>query len=259
MLVIPAIDLLEGQAVRLAEGDRARATVYSAAPWELARDFVVAGARRVHVVDLDGAFAGRPTQVELIRRLLDAARSASAAAQPPREREVELEVGGGIRDAAAVETLIEAGVDKVVVGTLAIREPALVAGLCARYPNQIVVAIDAREGMVSIEGWRETSAKPASELAREAADWGAAALLYTDVSRDGLQVGPAVEATAALQAAVDEVVDPNTQTPVDVIASGGVGTLDHLDALAAAGVRAVVCGRALYERSFTLEEALARC
>jgi phosphoribosylformimino-5-aminoimidazole carboxamide ribotide isomerase len=241
VLVIPAIDLLEGQAVRLVEGDRARATVYSDQPWTLATQFVGAGAKRIHVVDLDGAFAGKPVQIQLLRRLLDAARSASGA--------VEVQVGGGIRDAAAVEALIEAGVDKVVVGTLAIREGELVAALCRAHEGRIIVAIDARDGIVSIEGWRETSAMPASELALRAADWGAAALLFTDVSRDGLQVGPAVESTAAIQAKVT----------IDVIASGGVGSLEHLDALKAAGVRAVICGRALYERSFTLKEALARC
>lgn len=244
MLLIPAIDLLEGRAVRLAEGDRARATVYGDEPWTLVEAFVRAGVERIHIVDLDGAFAGAPVQVELIRRIVDAARELDQG------RVVEIEVGGGIRDAAAVETLIAAGVDKVVVGTLAVREPELVAELCQRHPQAIVVAIDARDGMVSIEGWRETSTIPAAELGRRARDWGAAALLYTDVSRDGLQVGPAVDSTAALQAELD---------PIDVIASGGVGTLEHLDALAAAGVRAVVCGRALYERSFTLEEALARC
>lgn len=256
MLFIPAIDLLEGRAVRLAKGDRARSTIYSEEPWALAEQFVNAGAKRIHVVDLDGAFAGAPTQLPLIRRLLEAARAAAAglgAGAGP----VELEVGGGIRDAAAVELLIEqAGVDKVVVGTLAVREPALVAGLCRRFPGAIVVAIDARDGLVAVEGWREVSSISATELARRAVDWGAAALLYTDVSRDGLQVGAAVEATAALQLEVDRA---SAGAAIDVIASGGVGSLDHLDALKAAGVRAVVCGRALYERSFTLEQALARC
>ncbi len=243
MLVIPAIDLLEGQAVRLSEGDRARATSYSDEPWTLAAEFAAAGAKRIHVVDLDGAFAGRPVQVSLVQRILDAVRGDAVG------NETTVQVGGGIRDAQAVETLIEAGVDKVVVGTLAVREPELVASLCRRHPESIIVAIDARDGMVSIEGWRETSTIPATELARRAADWGAAALLYPDVRRAGLQVGPAVESTAARQAEV----------AIDVIASGGVGALEHLDALAEAGVRAVICGRALYERNFTLEEALARC
>jgi phosphoribosylformimino-5-aminoimidazole carboxamide ribotide isomerase len=247
VLIIPAIDLLDGKAVRLAEGDRSRATVYSDSPWQLATEFAAAGARRIHVVDLDGAFAGKPSQVALIRRLLTAARAAA-----PAGTQVELEVGGGIRDAAAVETLIDAGVDKVVVGTLAVREPELVASLCERFPAAIVVAIDARDGMVAVEGWTETSTMPAADLARRAASWGAGGLLYTDVRRDGLQGGPAVEATAALQAEVDQV------RPVDVIASGGVGTLEHLDALAAAQVRAVIFGRALYERSFSLADALAR-
>ncbi|HLT39242.1 MAG TPA: 1-(5-phosphoribosyl)-5-[(5-phosphoribosylamino)methylideneamino]imidazole-4-carboxamide isomerase [Enhygromyxa sp.] len=246
MLVIPAIDLLEGRAVRLAKGDRSRATVYSDEPWTLVAEFARAGARRIHVVDLDGAFAGEPRQVALIGRLLDAVGEFEG---------VEIEVGGGIRDAAAVERLIDAGVDKVVIGTLAIREPELVAELCRRFPNAMVVAIDARDGMVAVEGWTETSTIAAAELACRAAEWGAAALLYTDVSRDGLQVGPAVEATAALQAEVDRTL-PDRR--VDVIASGGVGSLEHLDALARAGVRAVICGRALYEHSFTLEEALVR-
>jgi phosphoribosylformimino-5-aminoimidazole carboxamide ribotide isomerase len=247
VLIIPAIDLLEGKAVRLAEGDRSRATIYSDSPWQLAAEFAATGAQRIHVVDLDGAFAGKPSQVALIRRLLDAARAAA-----PAGTKVELEVGGGIRDAAAVETLIDAGVDKVVVGTLAVREPELVAELCERFPGAIVVAIDARDGMVTVEGWTETSTMPAAELARRATGWGAGGLLYTDVRRDGLQVGPAVEATAALQAEVDQV------RPVDVIASGGVGTLEHLDALVAAKVRAVIFGRALYEGSFSLTDALAR-
>jgi phosphoribosylformimino-5-aminoimidazole carboxamide ribotide isomerase len=251
VLVIPAIDLLEGQAVRLVEGDRAQVTVYSDEPSTLAATFVRAGAKRIHVVDLDGAFAGKPVQIQLLRQLLDAARAAC-----DDQHDVELEVGGGIRDAAAVEQLIEAGVDKVVVGTLAIRQPKLVAELCRTHHDKIIVAIDARDGMVSIEGWRETSTVPAAELAMRAADWGAAGLLFTDVSRDGLQGGPAVESTAALQAQVDRA---HPIDMIDVIASGGVGSLEHLDALAAAGVRAVICGRALYERSFTLEEALARC
>jgi phosphoribosylformimino-5-aminoimidazole carboxamide ribotide isomerase len=241
MLVIPAVDLLEGRAVRLAGGERERTTIYSEQPWELAAEFARTGARRIHVVDLDGAFAGRPVQLDLIRRVLEAVRA--------NGDECELEVGGGIREGSSVEALFEAGADKVVVGTLAVREPETVAALCREHPQGIVVAIDARDGMVAVEGWRETSKVPALELAREAARWGAAGLLYTDVHRDGLQVGAAVEATAAMQAEV----------PIDVIASGGVATLGDLDSLREAGVRAVVLGRALYERNFTLAEALARC
>lgn len=251
MLLIPAIDLLGGKAVRLAEGKREQATVYSDEPWELAREFVAKGARRLHVVDLDGAF-GESRQVDLIRRLLDAARTGAS-------EDLEIEVGGGVRDAVAVEELLAAGVDKIVVGTLAVREPELVRRLCARHPGQLIIAIDAVDGQVAVDGWREVSSISAADLARDAISWGCGDLLYTDVTRDGLQVGAAVGATAKLQTLADAHAKAEGVAPVDVIASGGVGTLADIDALADAGVRAVVLGRALYERSFTLEEALERC
>ncbi|MCA9686075.1 MAG: 1-(5-phosphoribosyl)-5-((5-phosphoribosylamino)methylideneamino)imidazole-4-carboxamide isomerase [Myxococcales bacterium] len=260
MQLIPAVDLLEGRAVRLVKGERERVTVYSDAPWELAAGFVRAGARRLHLVDLDGAF-GEARQVDLLRRILDAVRSVDGS-EPARKggsAPARIEVGGGIRDADAVETLIEAGVDKVVVGTLAVREPELVAALCRSHPGRLIVAIDARDGMVAVDGWRELSSISAAELAKEAVSWGAAGLLYTDVSRDGLQVGAAVAVTAALQVAVDRQTQSAGLAPVDVIASGGIGTLADIDALVLAGVRAAVLGRALYENSFTLPEALARC
>jgi phosphoribosylformimino-5-aminoimidazole carboxamide ribotide isomerase len=239
VLLIPAIDLLEGQAVRLAEGDRERVTVYDADPPSVARRFAESGARQIHVVDLDGAFAGKPAQLELIRRIVDEARAAG----------VKVEVGGGVRSREAVETLLSLGVDQVVVGTLAIRDPEAVRELCERHPGAIIVAIDARDGMVAVDGWREISTVEAATLAAQAEAWGAGALLYTDVSRDGLQVGANVPATADLQRSVS----------IPVIASGGVGKLEDLDALREAGVRAVIFGRALYEGSFTLEEALQRC
>jgi phosphoribosylformimino-5-aminoimidazole carboxamide ribotide isomerase len=239
MLAIPAIDLMGGQAVRLCEGDPDRATVYAADPGVKLREFIRAGATRLHVVDLDGAFAGRPVQTTLVRRLVDEAHALG----------VEVEVGGGLRDRAAVEAALATGADYAVIGTLAVREPEVVQALCRAYPGRIIVAIDAREGWVAIDGWQETSRVPAAALARAAASWGAVALLYTDVARDGLQVGAAVESTAALQRGVD----------IPVIASGGVGSLADLDALRRHGVHAVILGRALYEGSFTLEEALARC
>ena len=240
MLAIPAIDLMGGKAVRLSEGDPRRATIYADDPRAALRDFLNAGARRVHVVDLDGAFAGRPVQTDLIRELVAIAHAGGA----------EIEVGGGLRDAAAVISVLDTGADYAVVGTLAVREHRIVAELCRQHPGRIIVAIDARDGLVAVDGWQESSAVPALALAKSAAIWGAAALLHTDIARDGLQVGPAVDATAGMQRAVPETL---------VIASGGVGTLADLDALRAADVRAVVLGRALYEGSFTLEEALARC
>lgn len=239
MLAIPAIDLLKGQAVRLSEGDPARATVYADDPRTKLREFVRAGATRLHVVDLDGAFAGHPVQSELVRELVAEAHALG----------VEVEVGGGLRDRAAVEAALATGADYAVIGTLAVRDPDAAQALCRAHPGRVIVAIDARDGWVAISGWQETSRVPAAALARTAASWGAVALLYTDVARDGLQVGAALESTAALQRGVE----------IPVIASGGVGSLADLDALRRLGVHAVILGRALYEGSFTLEEALARC
>jgi len=239
MLAIPAIDLMAGQAVRLAEGDPARATIYTADPRAKLREFVRAGATRIHVVDLDGAFAGRPVQTELVSSLVAEAHALGA----------EVEVGGGLRDRAAVEAALATGTDYAVIGTLAVREPDTAHALCRAHPGRIIVAIDARDGWVAIAGWQELSRVPAAALARAAASWGAVALLYTDVARDGLQVGAAVESTAALQRGVE----------IPVIASGGVGSLADLDALRQHNIHAVILGRALYEGSFTLEEALARC
>jgi len=239
VILLPAIDLLDGKAVRLAGGNREQATIYSDEPWTLAEGFARAGANWIHVVDLDGAFAGRPVQGELVARIIETARAHGST----------VEVGGGVRDAEAVEHLFSLGAQRVVVGTLAVRSPDEVAALCARHPEGIVVAIDARDGLVAVEGWQEISRVPAAELAQKAASWGAGALLYTDVARDGLQTGPAVDATARLQAGVS----------IPVIASGGIATLDDLDHLRDAGVRAAVVGRAIYEGNFTVKEALARC
>lgn len=239
MILLPAIDLLDGKAVRLAGGLRERATIYSDEPWTLAEKFARAGASWIHVVDLDGAFAGRPAQRALVARIIETARAHGST----------VEVGGGVRDATAVEHLFELGARRVVVGTLAVRSPDVVEELCSAHPEGIVVAIDARDGMVAVEGWQEVSSVAAADLARRAQAWGAGALLYTDVARDGLQTGPAVDATAGLQAEVS----------IPVIASGGIATLDDLDRLRNAGVRAAVVGRAIYEGNFTVEEALARC
>lgn len=239
MIVLPAIDLMGGRAVRLTQGDRARATIYERPPTELVVHYARAGARTIHVVDLDGAFAGAPAQLETLARLVALAHDHGAA----------IEIGGGMRTAAAVAQAIETGADAVVIGTLAIREPAVAQSLCERFPRRIVVAADARDGAVAVDGWRESASTTAVELARTAERWGAAAVLHTDVARDGLQGGVSVAATAEVQAAVD----------IPVYASGGVGSLADLDACKAAGLRGVVVGRALYEGAFTIEEALARC
>ncbi len=234
MELIPAIDLLGGRVVRLERGDYDAVTVYAEDPVAQARAFAAAGAARVHVVDLDGARDGAPGHLEVMRRIV---------AEVP----VAVQVGGGVRDRASAERWIEAGADRVVLGTVAVRDPALAASLAADHPGRVVIAIDARGEQVAIEGWREGTSRQVEELARAADGWGAAAVLYTDIARDGTGAGPAVERTARLQGAIGATV----------IASGGIGALAHLEALAAAGVRAAVCGRALYEGAFTLEAALA--
>lgn len=231
---IPAIDLLGGKAVRLHKGDYAAVTVYSEDPPAQAREFYEAGARMLHVVDLDGAREGAQRNVSVIEAILRAAP-------------LRIEVAGGIRDQATAERWLAAGVERVVLGTAAIKQPALVERLCQQHPGAVVVAVDARGGEVAVEGWLEQSGKSAHDLARQVDAWGAAAILFTVIERDGTHEGPDVAATVALQ----------EQVQATVIASGGIGSLEHVRALARAGVRAAVCGRALYSGAFTLREALA--
>jgi len=228
----PAIDLIGGQAVRLEEGRRDRVTVFHDRPVELVGELARGGADRLHVVDLDGAFAGSPQQHDLIKQIV--------AASP-----IPVEVGGGIRDRAAIDAVLALGAQYVVLGTAAVRSPALVEGACRAHPGRVIVAVDARDGVVAVDGWTASGGVTAIELGQRAAGWGAAALLYTDVSRDGLHVGPNVEMTAQLTRAVT----------CEVIASGGVGSLEHLVQLRDAGIAAVVVGRALYDRRFTVEAA----
>jgi len=236
MKLFPAIDLLDGKAVRLEEGKRDRSTIFHDRPVELVQELAAHGADRLHVVDLDGAFAGAPAQTALIAEIV--------AACP-----IPVEVGGGIRDRAAIDTILALGAQFVVLGTAAVKSPALVEEACRAHPGRVIVAVDARDGIVAVDGWTAASEITALELGRRAIGWGAAALLYTDIARDGLRGGPNVAATAQLARDVGG----------EVIASGGVGTLDDLRALRAAGIPAVVVGRALYDRRFTIQEAVEVC
>ena len=233
MIVIPAIDLLDGKAVRLVRGERQSATVFSHEPWALAEELCGAGAERLHVVDLDGAFTGAPVSRLFIERILDSVK-------------VPVQVGGGLRDRASVEAALASGAQWAVLGTAAVKSPDLVSELCWTFPGRIIVAVDAVKGTVAVEGWTAASAVSAVDLGKRAAEWGAAALLYTDVARDGTGSGPAVESTAALAKAV----------PIPVIASGGVGSLEDLRALSDAKIPMAVVGRALLEGRFTLEQAI---
>jgi phosphoribosylformimino-5-aminoimidazole carboxamide ribotide isomerase len=231
MLILPSIDLMSGNVVRLYKGKRESAKVYSNAPAEIARGFVQAGAKRVHVVDLDAAFGDGDN-----RAVLRAIAATGA----------EVQAGGGVRDLAAARALLDAGCTAIVLGTSAVKQPELVEALCRELPGRVIVAVDAHGDKVAVEGWAERTDIDAGDLAARAVEWGAAAILYTDITRDGTGTGPNVEATARLARVLH---------PLPVIASGGIGSLDHLRALALAGVPQSVIGRAIYEQTFTLAEA----
>jgi phosphoribosylformimino-5-aminoimidazole carboxamide ribotide isomerase len=233
MQLWPAIDLLGGQAVRLHQGRYDQVTVYDDDPVAVALRFR-AGSRHLHVVDLEGARAGRAVQGELLARIV-------------RVFGAGVEVGGGIRERATVEQYFELGVERVVLGTAAIRDPALVRSCALSYPGRIVLALDAKDGLVATDGWLSVSSRTAIEVVRELSDLPLAAVLYTDIARDGTRVGPNLEATARLA----------REGGVPVLASGGIGTLEDLRRLGREpGIVGAIVGRALYEKAFTLEEAV---
>jgi phosphoribosylformimino-5-aminoimidazole carboxamide ribotide isomerase len=234
MRILPAIDLLGGKAVRLHQGDYAQATVYSDDPPAVARRFR-AHVDLLHVVDLEGAKAGAPVQQAVIRAVAEAFAGGA------------LQVGGGVRTREAFESYLALGARRVVLGTAAVKDPALVRDLARAHPGAVVLAVDAKNGMVATDGWTSVSQTSAIDLVRALGDVPIGAVLYTDVARDGTGSGPNLEATASLAAA----------SPFPVIGSGGVGTLEHVRALAAIpNVESAIVGRALYERSFSLEEAI---
>lgn len=240
LVLYPAIDLKDGACVRLRRGDMAEATVYSEDPGAQARAWQEAGAGWLHVVDLNGAFAGRSVNTAAVAAILAAAV-------------VPVQLGGGIRDMAGIAAWLEAGVARVILGSAAAKNPALVQAACRAYPGRIAVGIDARDGMVATEGWAESSTLSAVDLARRFEDAGAAAVIFTDIARDGMLQGLNLDSTLALARAIS--------TPV--IASGGVGTLDDLVALRAAAPAArpgrldgVIVGRALYDGRVRIGDAL---
>jgi phosphoribosylformimino-5-aminoimidazole carboxamide ribotide isomerase len=237
MRIIPAIDLKNGKCVRLLQGDLAAETVYADDPVDAARRWEAAGATLLHVVDLEGAVRGEPAHQAVIARILAAVR-------------IPVQLGGGLRDRPTVERALEAGVARVVIGTEAIRNPALIDELCRAAPGRIAVGIDARDGKVAIQGWTETTAFDAVQLARRFEQSGVAALIFTDIRRDGMQTGPNIDQTRALAAAVR----------IPVIASGGVGGLEdirRLLPLEPLGVEGVIVGRALYSGALRFAEAAA--
>ena len=236
MELYPAIDLKDGQCVRLWRGRMDRATVFSDDPAGQAKSFAAQGCRWLHVVDLDGAFAGKSVNGRAVDSILDAAK-------------IPVQLGGGIRDLATVERWLERGIARVVLGTLALRAPEIAREACAKFPRRIAIGIDAKAGRVAVEGWAEASDMEAGDLARRFEDSGAAAIVYTDIDRDGTMAGLNVEGTAELARGLS----------IPVIASGGVASIEDIKALKRAedaGIEGVIVGRALYDGRLDLKEAL---
>lgn len=237
MIIIPAIDLKGGQCVRLEQGLMEKDTVYSDDPAAMARHWQAEGGELLHLVDLDGAFAGVPMNREAIQSIVSAV-------------DIPTELGGGIRDLQTIEAYLALGVDRVILGTVAKENPALVAEACRRFPGQIVVGIDAKNGLVAVRGWAEVTEKLAIDLAREMEGYGVTAIIYTDIARDGMMQGPNLQATAALAEAIS----------IPVIASGGVSSLEdirNLLQIEACGIAGVITGKAIYNGALNLREAVA--
>ncbi|BAE53336.1 1-(5-phosphoribosyl)-5-[(5-phosphoribosylamino)methylideneamino]imidazole-4-carboxamide isomerase [Paramagnetospirillum magneticum] len=235
MFLFPAIDLKDGACVRLKLGLMEESTVFNTDPGAQARDFAAAGAEWIHVVDLNGAFAGKPVNGAAVDSIL---KSVS----------VPVQLGGGIREMATIEDWLARGIRRVILGTVALKNPALVKEACQRFPGRVAVGIDAKGGKVAVEGWAETSDLTVLELARKFEDCGVAALIYTDIDRDGVLAGPNVAATAALADAIS----------IPVIASGGVSSLVDLKALKAyPKLEGVISGRAIYDGRIDVAQAIA--
>jgi len=227
VILFPAIDLKNSEAVRLQQGDMARATVFHRDPAEQARTFAAQGFEYLHIVDLDGAFAGKPINAAAVERILTAVR-------------IPVQLGGGIRDHATIEGWLGKGVTRVIIGTAAVRDPALVKAAAKRFPGRVAVGLDARDGKVAVEGWAEASELSALDIAKRFEDAGVGALVYTDIARDGMLEGLNIDATIALADAVS----------IPVIASGGLASLDDIRGLLhprAKKLAGAIAGRALYD------------
>jgi phosphoribosylformimino-5-aminoimidazole carboxamide ribotide isomerase len=233
MLILPAIDIRGGKCVRLKQGDYSQETVFGDDPVGMARRWVSEGARALHLVDLDGAKAGRPVNGTVIRRIVESV-------------DVPCQVGGGLRTEADIETTLAMGVARVVLGTRALQDPAWVRQMAKSYPKQIVLGLDARDGKVATHGWMETSEVSVLDMAREFANWPLYAIAYTDIARDGMLGGPNLEALAVLTAAV----------PLSIIASGGVTTINNIRDLMRRRLFGCIIGRALYEGQLDLSAVL---
>ncbi|MGD9660661.1 MAG: 1-(5-phosphoribosyl)-5-[(5-phosphoribosylamino)methylideneamino]imidazole-4-carboxamide isomerase [Porticoccaceae bacterium] len=240
MLIIPAIDLKDGECVRLRQGRMDDSTVFSTNPVDMARQWVEKGARRLHLVDLNGAFAGEPVNGHVVRAI---------AHEFP---ELPIQIGGGIRTMATIESYLEAGVNYVILGTAAVKNPVFVEEACLHFRGHIIVGLDAKNGLVATDGWAEVSEIKATELAKKFETDGVTAIVYTDIDRDGMMQGVNVDATVAMARA----------SSIPVIASGGITNLDDIKALCAVadqGILGAITGRAIYEGTLNLEESQNYC
>lgn len=240
MLIIPAIDLKDGECVRLRQGRMEESTVFSSSPVDMARHWVDLGARRLHLVDLNGAFAGEPVNGQVVRDI--------AKAFP----DLPIQIGGGVRNLEIIESYLKAGVSHVIIGTAAVKNPALVTDACREFPGHIIVGLDAVGGLVATDGWAEVTQVKAVDLARRFADDGVSAIVYTDIERDGMMQGLNVEETVKMAQA----------SSIPVIASGGITNMDDVRKLMAArepGITGAITGRAIYEGTLDIREAQQFC
>lgn len=235
MLIIPAIDLINGQCVRLEQGDYHKKTVYSSDPLKVAKSFEAAGAQLIHLVDLDGAKSGSPQNLDVVTKIA-------------KNLNIPVELGGGIRDLETVRQILDAGVERVILGTVVLEKPQWISTAISEYGEKIVVGIDARNGMVAVEGWIETTNQPALELAKDMKKLGVTEIIYTDISRDGMLSGPNLEELKKMG-----------QAGVKLVASGGVTSLEdiqHLRELESKGVYAAIVGKAIYTGDLDLTKAI---
>ena len=240
MLIIPAIDLKDGRCVRLKQGDMSTATVFSDDPVAMARHWAAQGAKRLHIVDLNGAIAGRPKNEKVIRAMIAAVGD-----------QVPIQLGGGIRDLDAIESYLDAGVTYVIIGTAAVKNPGFLHDACGAFPGHIIVGLDAKDGKVAVDGWSKLTGHDVVDLAKKFEDYGVESVIYTDIGRDGMLSGVNVEATVRLARALR----------IPVIASGGITDLRDIEALCAVedeGIIGAITGRAIYEGTLDFAAAQAR-
>ena len=247
MLLIPAIDLKDGQCVRLKQGDMDQATVFSQDPAEMARHWLTQGARRLHLVDLNGAFAGQPKNKAAIQSIVKAVQAFASA---NNIKEIPVQLGGGIRDLDTIEQYLDGGISYIIVGTAAVKNPGFLQDACGAFPGHIIVGLDAKDGKVATDGWSKLSKHNVIDLGKKFEDYGVESIIYTDIGRDGMMGGVNIEATVKLAQSVN----------ISIIASGGVHDIKDVEALCKVqdeGIDGVICGRSIYEGTLDLKKAQA--